>query len=158
MKFFYKNGKNKFKSLISSLFYELYCSTIVHLNQMEHMFQDLPFLWHQESTKNHNHFCHFCHGGGTHFLVLAQTLIYILFDSIVVIRRLRFMLKHTGKLLYKMIYEYKHIIKLVCGQKKLHFALKLRKVIVLEIQLILLYHPHLNLTKRNLQYSIPNTV
>ena len=37
------------------------------------------------------------------------------------------MLKNTGKLLYKMIYEYKHIIKLVCGQKKITFCLNIEK-------------------------------
>ena len=43
------------------------------MNHMEHTFQDLPFL-HRESPKKHNQFCHFRHRGGTHFLVLAQTL------------------------------------------------------------------------------------
>ena len=43
---------------------------------MEPMFQDLPFCCTKKVPKNHNIFFHFCHGGGTHFLVLAQTLIY----------------------------------------------------------------------------------
>ena len=34
------------------------------------------FVLPQEGPKNHNDFFHFCHGGGTHFLVLAQILIY----------------------------------------------------------------------------------
>ena len=76
MKFDFKNGKTYFESLISPSFDELHCSTIVHMNHMEHMFQDLTFYCTKKVTKNHNHFFHFCHGGGTHFLVLAQTLIY----------------------------------------------------------------------------------
>ena len=46
------------------------------MNHMEYMFQDLPFYCTKKVPKNHNHFFHFRHGGGTHFLVLAQTLIY----------------------------------------------------------------------------------
>ena len=56
--------KNYFESIIYLLFEELYCSTIVHMNHMEPMFQDLP------------NFFHFRPGGRTHFLVLAQILIY----------------------------------------------------------------------------------
>ena len=51
MKFDFKNGKTYFESLISPSFDELHCSTIVHMNHMEHMFQDLPFLLHQEGPK-----------------------------------------------------------------------------------------------------------
>ena len=76
MKFDFKNGKTYFESLISPSFDELHCSKIVHMNHMEHMFQDLPFLLHQEGPKNHNNFFQFRHGVGIHFLVLAQTLIY----------------------------------------------------------------------------------
>ena len=47
------------------------------MNQMEHMFQDLPFYCTKKVPKKHNQFFHLCHGGGTHFLVLAQTLIYV---------------------------------------------------------------------------------
>ena len=75
MKFDLKNGKTYFESLISPLFDELHFSTIVHMNHMEHMFQDLPFYCTKKVPKNHNQFFHFHHGGGTHFLVVAQTLI-----------------------------------------------------------------------------------
>ena len=78
MKFHLKNWKTYFESLISPSFNELHCSTIVHMNHMEHMFQDLPFYCTKKVPKNYNHFFHFSHGGGTHFLVLAQTLIYSL--------------------------------------------------------------------------------
>ena len=77
MKFDFKNEKTYFESLISPSFDELHCSTIVHMNHMEHMFQDLPFYCTKKDPKTHNHLFHFCHGGGTHFLLLAQTLIYI---------------------------------------------------------------------------------
>ena len=75
MKFDFKNGKTYFESLISPSFDELNCSTIVHMNHMKHMFQDLPFYCTKKVPKNNNHFFHFRHGGGTHFRVLAQTLI-----------------------------------------------------------------------------------
>ena len=71
-----KNGKNYFEFVISPSFNKLHCSTIVNMNQSEHMFQDLPFYCTKKVPKNHNQYCHFCHGGETHFLVLAQTLIY----------------------------------------------------------------------------------
>ena len=76
MKFDFKSGKTYFESLISHSFDEVHCSTIVHTNHMEHMFQDLPFYCNEKFPKNHNHFFHFRHGVGSHFLVLAQTLIY----------------------------------------------------------------------------------
>ena len=77
MKFDFNYGKTYFESLISPSFDELDCSKIAHMNHMEHMFQDLPFYCTNKVPKNHNQFFHFCHGGGTHLLVLAQTLIYI---------------------------------------------------------------------------------
>ena len=40
------------------------------------------FLLHQKGPKNHYQFYHFRHGGGTHFVVLAQTLIYWVFKYI----------------------------------------------------------------------------
>ena len=40
MKFDFKNGKTYYESFISPSFDELHCSTIVYMNQMEHMFQD----------------------------------------------------------------------------------------------------------------------
>ena len=77
MKFDFKNGKTNFESLFSSSFDELHCSTIVHINHMKHMFQDLSFYCTKKVPKKHNQFFHFCRGGGTHFLVLAHTLMYI---------------------------------------------------------------------------------
>ena len=46
------------------------------MNHMKHIFQGLPFCCTKEFPENHIHFYHFCHGGETHFLVLAHTLIY----------------------------------------------------------------------------------
>ena len=62
MKFDLKNGKNYFESLISLSFDELHCSKIVHMNHMEHMFQDLPFYCTKKVPKNHNHFFTFVTG------------------------------------------------------------------------------------------------
>ena len=44
------------------------------MNRMDPMFQDLPFCCTKKVPKNHNKLFHFRHGGGIHFLVLAQTL------------------------------------------------------------------------------------
>ena len=77
MKFDLKNGKTYFESLISLPFDVLHCSRIVHMNHTEHTFQYLPVDCTNKVPKNHNYFFHFCHGGGTHLLVLAQTLIYL---------------------------------------------------------------------------------
>ena len=81
MKFDFKNGKTYFDSLISPPFDELHSSTIVHMNHMENMFQDLPFLLHQEGPKKPQSIFSLLSRGGTHFLVLAQTLIYIMVIS-----------------------------------------------------------------------------
>ena len=86
MKFDFKNGKTYFGSLISPSFDELHCYTIVHMNHMEHMFQDLPFYCTKKVPKYHNHFFHFCHGGGTHFLLLAcvcynQNLLFLFLSA-----------------------------------------------------------------------------
>ena len=85
MKFDLKNGKTYFESLISPSFDELLGSTIVYMNHMEHMFQDLPLHCTKKVPKNHNQFVHFRHGGGTHFLVLAQTLMYALTITMIMI-------------------------------------------------------------------------
>ena len=76
MKIHLKNCKIYFELLISPSFDELHCSTIVHINHMEPMFQDLPFIAPRSSPKNLNKFFDFCHGVGTRFLVLAHILIY----------------------------------------------------------------------------------
>ena len=46
------------------------------MNHMDPIFQDPTFYWTKKVPRIHNQFCHFRHRGGTHFLVLAQTLIY----------------------------------------------------------------------------------
>ena len=92
MKFDFKNGKTYFESLISPSFDELHCSTIVHMNHMKHMFQDLPFYCTKKVPKNHKHFFHFRQRAGTHFLVLGQTLIYV--QILQEIFSLAFHLKH----------------------------------------------------------------
>ena len=51
VQFDFKNGKTYFESLISPSFDVLHCSTIVHMNHMEHMFKNLPFLLLQEGPK-----------------------------------------------------------------------------------------------------------
>ena len=56
MKVDFKNGKNYFESLISPSIDELHCSTIVHMNHIEHMFKDLPFLLHQQGPKKPQYF------------------------------------------------------------------------------------------------------
>ena len=71
-----KRGKFIFNHHFSPSFDELLCSPIVVMNHLEPMVQDLPFYCTKKVPKIHNQFFHFCHGGGTHFLVLAQTLIY----------------------------------------------------------------------------------
>ena len=56
MKFDFKNGKIYFESLIPPSFDELHCSTMVHMNRMEHMFQDIPFYCTKKVPRNHNQF------------------------------------------------------------------------------------------------------
>ena len=77
MKFDLKNGKTYFESVISPSFDELHCSTIVHMNHMKRLFQNLSFYCTKKVPKNRNNFFYFRHGVGTHFLVLVQTLIYL---------------------------------------------------------------------------------
>ena len=43
----------------------------------EFIFQDLFLYCTNEVPKNHNKLLYFFHGGETHFLMLAQTLIYV---------------------------------------------------------------------------------
>ena len=59
--------------MLKHLFDELHCSQIVHMNQMKPMYQDLLFIAQRRSQKITINFCHFCHRGGTQFLVLAPT-------------------------------------------------------------------------------------
>ena len=74
----FKNRKIYFPPSISPSFDELHCLPIVHLKHKEPMFQDLPFYYTKIVPKYHNTFYHFLCGGGTHFQVLAQNLIYTL--------------------------------------------------------------------------------
>ena len=76
MKFYLKNLKTFCESLISPSFHVLYCSPKVYMKHLEPLFQDLPFCCTKKVPKNHNQPVHFCQGGGTHFLVLAQTMIW----------------------------------------------------------------------------------
>ena len=59
----------------------LFSSSMVFMNHTELMFQDLLLYCTKKVPKNHNHFFHFRHGGETHFLVLAQTLMYPNLDT-----------------------------------------------------------------------------
>ena len=54
-------------------------SPMVYMNHTKPMFQDLLLYCTEKVPKNHNDFFHFHHGVETHFLVLAQTLIYLIF-------------------------------------------------------------------------------
>ena len=74
MKFNFKKRKIYFKTLFSPSFDVLHSSSMVNVNHTELIFQDLYCT--KKVPENHINFVHFCHGGDTHFLVLAQTLIY----------------------------------------------------------------------------------
>ena len=72
-----KKRKINFETLFSPSFDMIHSSPMVYINHMELMFQDLLIYCTKKVPKNLNHFFHFRHEGETHFLVLAQTLIYI---------------------------------------------------------------------------------
>ena len=76
MKFHLKNCKNNFEKLISRLFDEVHCSQIFFMIRLVFIFQDQIFYCTKNVPKNHNKFGYFRHGGETHFLVLAETLMY----------------------------------------------------------------------------------
>ena len=76
MEFHLKKRKIIFETLFSTPFDVLHSSPIVYLDHRELIFQDLLLYRTKKVAENHNQFFHFCHGGKTHFLVLAQTLIY----------------------------------------------------------------------------------
>ena len=76
MKFYLKKRKIIFETLFSPSFDVLHSSPIVYMNHTELIFQDPLLYCTKEVAENHNKLFHFCHGGETHFLVLAQTLIY----------------------------------------------------------------------------------
>ena len=68
IKFHFKKRKIYFELLVCPSFDELHCSPIVHVDHMEPIFQDLPIDFTKKVQQNHSQFCHFCHGGGIHFL------------------------------------------------------------------------------------------
>ena len=76
MKFHFKKRKINFETLFSPSFEVLHSSPIIYMDHTELFFQDLLLYCTKKVAKNHNQFVHFRHGGETHFLVLAQTLIY----------------------------------------------------------------------------------
>ena len=76
MKFHFKKRKIIFETLFSPSFDVLHSSPIVYMDHTELIFQDLLLYCTKKVPENHNKFFHFRHGGETHFLVLAQTLIY----------------------------------------------------------------------------------
>ena len=76
IKFHLKKRKTIFVTLFSPSFDVLHSSPIVHIDHMELLIQDLLLYCTKKVPENHNNFFHFCHGGETHFLVLARTLIY----------------------------------------------------------------------------------
>ena len=69
-----------FKTLISPSYDVLHSSPIVYMDHTEPIFQDLLLYCTKKVPKNHNQYIHFCHEGETHFLMLAQTLIYVICD------------------------------------------------------------------------------
>ena len=76
MKFHFKKRKIIFEIIFSPSFDVLHSSPIVYMDHTELIFQDILLYCTKKVLKNHNKFFHFRHGGETHFLVLAQTLIY----------------------------------------------------------------------------------
>ena len=75
MKFHFKKRKIFFENLLTLSFDVLHSSPINYMNHSELNFQDLLLYGTKKVADNHNQFFHFRHGGETHFLVLAQTLI-----------------------------------------------------------------------------------
>ena len=78
--FFYQTwsgGANK--GILKNLSENLIGKTHVVGNAIYYIFQDLILYCTKKVPRNPNQFCHFCHGGGTHFLVLAPTLILVKF-------------------------------------------------------------------------------
>ena len=84
MKFHIKKGKINFQSLVYPSFHEIQYSLMLHMNQMEPIFQDLHFYCTKNVPRNHNKFCHFCHGGwnplpgGWSDLDLTKLIIFLL--------------------------------------------------------------------------------
>ena len=70
-----KKEGNYFETLFSPSFDVLYSSPMFYMNHTDFIFQGLLLYCTKKVPENRNHFFHFRHGGETHFLVLAQTLI-----------------------------------------------------------------------------------
>ena len=75
MKFHFKKMKFIYETLFSPSFDVLHSSPIVYMDHTELIIQDLLLYCAKKVQENHSQFFHFCHGGETHYLVLAQTLI-----------------------------------------------------------------------------------
>ena len=73
--------KIDFETLIFHSFEEQQFSPIDHMNHMKIIFQDQPFYCTKKVQQNHNKRYNFCQRVGTPFLVLAQTLIYVVIQN-----------------------------------------------------------------------------
>ena len=71
----YLKKKNFVETLFSPSFDVLHSSPIVYMDHMALIFQDLLLYCTKKVAENHNQFFQFRHGGETHFLVIARTLI-----------------------------------------------------------------------------------
>ena len=65
-----------FETLFTPSFDVLHSPPKVNTDHVELTFQDLLLYCTKKVPENHNKIIHFHHGGETHFLVLAKTLIY----------------------------------------------------------------------------------
>ena len=76
MKFHFKKRKIIFETSFFPLFDVLHSTLIVYMDHMELIVQDLLLYCTKKVAENLIKFFHVRHRGETHFLVLAQTLIY----------------------------------------------------------------------------------
>ena len=77
MKFHFKNMNINFATFFSPSFDVLYSSPMIHMNHTELIFHDVVLYCTKKVQENHNNFFSLLSQGETHFLVLAQTLIYL---------------------------------------------------------------------------------
>ena len=77
MKFHLRKRKIIFETSFTPSFDVRHRAPIVYIDHTELIFQDLLLYGTKKVPENPNQFFHFCHGGETHFLVLAQTFIYM---------------------------------------------------------------------------------
>ena len=85
MKFDFKKRKIYLESLFFSFIWWAILLTNSSYEPHGTYVSGFTFLLHQEGPKIHNQFFHFRQGGGTHFLVLAQTLMYVILATTMVI-------------------------------------------------------------------------